>query len=240
MSEDATDELLEIARLSRAMSLQYFKNMDKALSADTNRFMEECLKLKGEKDSQGPLTPQEYAKLGFWYRGLARALLIYVEGLLLVMRQLVIYAEERGEVNLSAGENALVREVSYSLNGPSGKVEERKKYNSFSEKFILSCRFFPQVLGSSFEVDYSVHGWEMMKRLVRHRNDLTHPKQFQSTILEPELANVIRDASTWFFGCMRDLVASADTVLLDQSFKETAKMPEMQRLLAKRDLQRAS
>jgi hypothetical protein len=80
----------------------------------------------------------------------------------------------------------------------------------------------------------------MMRRLVDLRNDLTHPKQFQATILRPELANVISDAATWFFGCMSDLEGSADTALLEQSFRETAKMPEMQRLLAKRASQRAT
>jgi hypothetical protein len=115
MNEDAIDELLEIARLSRAMSFQYFKNMDKALGSDTRRYMKECLELKRLMNGDAPLTQEEYSELGFWYRGLARAMLTYVEGLLFVMRQLVIYAEERGEIRLSPGESVLVREVAYSI-----------------------------------------------------------------------------------------------------------------------------
>lgn len=233
MGEDTNFELEGFARLSRATSFQYFKSMEKALGADTRRYMNECLKLKGER-SESPLSQEEYAELGFWYRGLARELLTYIEGLLYVMRQLIAYSEERGEISLSPGESALVREVDYLFNLGRKRVEEKPRHNRFLENFILAFRFFPQVLGSRFEVDYGAHGWEKLQRLVKMRNDLTHPKSVHDTLLSPEMPNVIRDAAGWFFGCMRDLIATADTQLLEQSFKETARMPEMQKLLADR------
>jgi hypothetical protein len=238
MGEDMNFDFEDFARLSRATSFQYFKIMDKALGADTRRYMDECLKQKSQIEDGSPLSQEQYAELGFWYRGLARALLIYIEGLLYVMRQLVVYAEERKEVHLSPGESALVRELDYSFNVSRKRIEERPKPNRFLENFILSFRLFPQVLGSKFEVEYGNQGWEKLQRLVRMRNDLTHPKSVHDTLLAPEMPNVIRDAAAWFFTCMRDLTGSVDTKLIENSFRETAKMPEMQRLLAERTVRK--
>jgi hypothetical protein len=231
---NGSEELEGFARLSRATGFQYFKGMDKALGADTRRFMDECLKLKEGADGKSPLSQQEYAELGFWYRGLARAVLSYVEGLLFVMRQLVAHSEERGEIRLSAAESALIREVDYTFNASRKRIEERTRPNRFLENFILSFRLFPQVLGSSYEIDYGASGWEKMQRLVKMRNDLTHPKNLHDTLLSPEMPNIIRDAAVWFFGCMSDLIKSVDIGLMEQSFRDTAEMPEMKRILEER------
>lgn len=228
------NEFEDLARLSRATGFQYFKGMEKALGADTRRFMNECLRLKAETDDKSPLSQDEYAELGFWYRGLARAFLTYVEGLLFVMRQLVAYSEERGEIHLSPGESALIRELDYTFNVSRKRIEERVRPNRFLENFILTFRLFPQVLGSSYEINYGSSGWEKMQRLVKMRNDLTHPKSLHDALLSPEMPNVIRDAAVWFFGCMGDLTKSSDVSLLEQSFRDTAKMPEMQKILEER------
>lgn len=127
-----------------------------------------------------------------------------------------------------------MREVEYFVNVSRKKIEEKQRHNRFLENFILAFRFFPQVLGSSFDVDYSTHGWEKMQRLVKMRNSLTHPKSVEDTLLSPEMPNVISDAAVWFFTCMHDLMGTADVKMLEQSFAETARMPEIQKLLANR------
>ena len=50
------NEFESFARLSRATGFQYIKGMEKALGADTRRFMDECLKLKAEADDKSPLS----------------------------------------------------------------------------------------------------------------------------------------------------------------------------------------
>jgi hypothetical protein len=237
-SNSQSFELEDFAKLSLAAGFQYFKTMEKALGADTRRYMDECLRLKAETDGASPLSQEQYAELGFWYRGLARALLTYIEGILFVMRQLIIYAEQRGEIELSAGEATLVRELEYAVNVRRKKIEERARTNRFLENFVISFEFFPRVFGSSFRIDYGTHGWEKLQRLVKLRNDLTHPKNVQDTLLAPEMPNLIRDAAMWFFTCMRDFIASVDSERLEQSMRETAAMPEMKRLLAERRRQR--
>jgi len=231
-------DIEDLAKLSPATGFQYFRAMEKALGADTRRYMDQCLRVKAETEGTGPLSQEQYTELGFWYRGLARALLTYVEGMLFVMRRLIIYAEQRGELDLSAAEITVVREVEYTVNVSRKKIKERSRPNRFLENFVVSFQLFPQVFGSSYRVDYGTQGWEELQQLVKLRNDLTHPKSVHDTILAPEMPNLIRDAATWFFTCMRDLMVSVDADGLERSMKETAAMPEMRKLLSERRRQR--
>lgn len=219
------------ASLSIATGFQYFKSMEKVLSYDTSRCLAECNALKKNDDLTQPLSQEKYFESGFWHRSLARSLLTYVEGILFVMRLLIIYAEDRGEIKLAPAEAALVREVEYRFHVGRKKIDTLSRPNRFLENFVLTFRLFPQVFGSAFEVDYSSHGWEKMQQLVKLRNSMTHPKSVTDGLLDPELPNVIRDAATWFFGCMRELVSSFDVSRLEKSMKETVAMPEMSRML---------
>jgi hypothetical protein len=226
---DIPVDLEDFAKLSRYTGFQYFCTMVTALGADTKRYQAECIKLKDLLSSQEQLTQEAYAELGFWYRGYARAFLIFVEGLLFVMRRLVCHAEERGEIDLVRGESHLIRETEYSVQG--NRVNERSRPNRLIGNFTLTFRLFPQVFGSPFTVDYSNNGWEQFQRLVRFRNDLTHPKSAKDTLLHAELINTIRDAAAWFFQCMGSITSSADATLMERSYRDTVAMPKVQKLL---------
>lgn len=236
MQPDSTEDFdfEAFAKISLATSFRYFLTMEKALGADTRRYLKKCVELASSREDGTPIGSDQYAELGFWYRGLARAFLTYVEGLLFMMRRIVIYAEERHEISLSTAEGTLVRELEYSMNPRRKRIEERSKPNRFLENFVLTFKLFPQVFGSKYQIDYGDDGWEKMQRVVKYRNDITHPKSPQDTLLAPEAPNLIRDASTWFFECMSQLVSSVDAEKLDRNMKETVKMPEMQRILLDR------
>ena len=227
-NEGLTVDLEEFAGLSRYTGFLYFSTMTTALGADTRRYQAECIKLKGEESNQEPLTQQEYAELGFWYRGYARALLIFVEGLLFVMRRLVCHAEERGEVELSRGESHLIRETEYLLK--NNTIQERPKFSRITDSFRLTFRLFPQVFGSPFTINYVDDGWAKFQKLVKLRNDLTHSKAVRDTLLDADLINIIRDAGVWVFSCMQGITSSMDRALMEQSFRETMAMPEVQKI----------
>lgn len=220
--------LEDFARLSRYTGFQYFRVMTDALSADTRRFQSECIKIKQQLDGK-PLTQEGYAELGFWYRGHARALLTFVEGLLYVMRQLISHAEERGEIQLDRGESHLIREKEYFIQ--SDKIQERPKFSQLTDTIRLTLRLFPQVFGSTYQVNYNDNGWAQFQRLVKMRNDLTHPKSAKASMLQPELANTIRDAAVWFFGCVSGILSKVDGPLMEQSHRDTIAMPEAQELV---------
>jgi len=235
-------DLEHFARLSVATGFQYFKTMNDALVADTKRCLEECLRIKSEL-GDGAIPPTEYAEMGFWYRGLARATMSYAEGLLYVMRQLIVFAEDRGDLRLSDGESWLVRERQWAFN-PNAKerekrIKERGRFNRLLENFVLTFDLFPQIFGSSFEIDYSDKGWKSFQELIELRNSATHPKTVDDVLLRPEWPNLIKDAAVWFLGVLRDMTSSFDLQMIEEDLRRVAKTPAMQEILAKRRAQRA-
>ena len=215
--------LEDFARLSRYTSFLYFSAMSKVLGADTERYAKTCAELMAHNDDA--LTPQAYAELGFWVRGRARAFLIFVEGLLFVMRRLILYAEERREIELSRGESHLIRETDYVLHGE--QIDERPRFIQLKDSLRLTLRLFPQVFGSNFQPDYSGDGWVKFQRLVALRNALTHPKLATDTLLNAELPNTIRDAALWFYDCVRGILGSLNNAMMEESQQKTAAMPEV-------------
>ncbi|HEV3074563.1 MAG TPA: hypothetical protein VHB47_09120 [Thermoanaerobaculia bacterium] len=224
--------LEEFAQLSRYAGFLYFKTMADALGADTRRYQAECIKVKGRVfGTEESLSQGDYAELGFWYRGHARALLIFVEGLLFVMRRLICHAEERDEIQLTRGESHLIHETEYFVQGR--KIKDRYKPNRLLDNFTLSFQLFPQVFGSPFTVDYGDHGWEQFQRLVELRNELTHPKSARDTLLKSELINTSSGAGAWFFQCIQGILKSTDVALMERSERETKAMPKLAELIRK-------
>jgi hypothetical protein len=220
----------DMARLSRAMGFQYFRVMNDELRKDADRCSKECLKARAVTGSV-QITPEAYAELGFWYRNLARSFMSYVEGILYVMRRLIIFAHERGEIELSPGEAVLVRETDFTFNIRRKRIEERDASNRLLENFILTFSIFPRVFASEFEVNYGDHGWEKFQALVNMRNALTHPKSIEDTLLRPELPNTVRDASVWFYTNMNDFFGSVDAITLYEDFRRSAQRDEVRQLI---------
>jgi hypothetical protein len=147
----------------------------------------------------------------------------YVEGLLYVMRRLIIFAHERGEIELSPGDSVLVRETVFTFNVRRKRIEEKDAPNRLLENFVLTFSLFPKVFASEFEVNYGDHGWEKFQMLVKMRNILTHPKSVNDTLLAPELPNTLRDATVWFYTNMDNFFRSVDVAKPNENFKPKIK-----------------
>ena len=84
----------------------------------------------------------------------------YVEGMLYVMRRIIIFAHDRGEIELELGEAVLIREISFAFNTSKKRVTSRENSNRILENFILTFRLLPKAFGSAFKIDYGNDGWE--------------------------------------------------------------------------------
>jgi hypothetical protein len=208
------------------MGFQYFNTMNDALRKDTDRCSTECQNLAAVARSD-QITPEAYSELGFWYRNLARSFMSYVDGILYVMRRLIIFAHERGEIELSPGEAVLVREKDFSFNARKKRIEERDVHNRLLENFILTFSIFPRVFGSEFKVNYGHHGWEKFQDLVEMRNSYSHPKSVDDTLLRPELPNTVRDALVWFYTNMGNFFKSVDLARLEENRRRTVQSDEI-------------
>lgn len=222
----------EIAHLSLWTGFKYFKQMDASLRKDRDRCYDECLRAKAIYEASSD-TPEAYDEVGFWYRNLTRAFMTYVEGMLYVMRRIIIFAHERGEIDLDLGEAVLVRETGFTVNVNRKRINSRETPNRLLENFVLTFRLFPKVFGSEFEVDYGDHGWEKFQKLVTMRNNLTHPKFTKDTRLPSDLPNTVRDASSWCYKNIAGIFGSADGAMLENSRRRTAQMEEVKQLINK-------
>ncbi len=237
MNNDNLKEILatheELAKLSAAASFNYFATMSKSLNRDTVRCVGFCRALKDQlvegKSKMEDLTED----LDFWYRTLLRAFITEVEGMLFVMRQIVVWASERGEIELSTAEAALIREQEFVINVARKRIEERDRSNRLLENFFLTFSLFPKVFRSSFQVDYGNHGWEMFQRVVKVRNSITHPKNPGDLVLHPNMYNVVLDAFSWFHECIHQLLDQADHEFLVRSHAETSLDPRFHEILRK-------
>jgi hypothetical protein len=87
-------DLEDMARLSMWLGFQYFKTMNDAFRKDTDRCSTECQNLATTARSD-QITSEAYSELEFWYRNLARSFMSYVDGILYVMRRLIIFSHKR-------------------------------------------------------------------------------------------------------------------------------------------------
>jgi hypothetical protein len=241
MSESTENnvEIEDMARLSLWMGFHYFSVMNDALRKDTDRCSRECQNLSAVAGSD-QITSEAYSELGFWYRNLTRSFMSYVEGILYVMRRLIIFSHERGEMGLSPGEAVLVRETDFTVNIKRKRIEERDTPNRLLENFILTFSIFPRVFGSEFKVNYGHHGWEKFQALVKMRNALTHPKSVEDTLLRPELPNTVRDALVWFYTNMNNLFDSVDVARLEADRRRTLQSDEIMQQIRRLRAQGAS
>lgn len=147
------------------------------------------------------------------------------------MRQIIVWADERGEIELSTAEAVLVREQEFVVSVARKKIEERDRSNRLLENFFLAFALFPKVFRSAFQVDYGNNGWEMFQRVVKVRNSITHPKNPDDLVLHPNMYNVVLDAFSWFHGCIRQLLDLADQESLVKSHAETSLNPKFHEIL---------
>jgi hypothetical protein len=245
MAKDKNSADFELlATLSVSTGFQYFKAMNEALAADTQRCLKECLDLKKQDDPTTPIDPYHYKEMSFWYRNLARASMAYVEGLLYVMRQLIVASEERDEIELTEGERWLVKERTFSFN-PEAKdrkkrIKERGRFNRLSENFVLALDLFPRVFGSTYEVDFSGEGWRSMKSLIELRNSVTHPKTVEDVLLRADAPGMIQSATLWFLDVMKGIFQSVDLQMIEEDMRKTANSPEMRELLRQKKERRGA
>jgi SEC-C motif-containing protein len=220
-------------RLGVGPSFSYFKIMSEALAKDTRRCMNVCLELKAKLPEGQPIDSPTYIELSFWYRNLLRAFVSEVEGLLFVMRRIIVWADERGELNISPAQAVLVREVDYRMDVRRKRIDERERPNRLLENFILTFSLFPRVFASEFEIDYGNNGWEAFQKIVAARNSVTHPKSPQDTLLRADMPTNLSVAAAWFYSLVTGFLRSVDAQVLDRSMRAVATSPEARALLEK-------
>jgi len=109
-------------------------------------------------------------------RSLIRALFALVEGVVYAMKiDALFVAEERGQP-LSFAESALVFELRHELSD-HGEVIERPANVTLERNVRFAFRLYAQVFGIASSLDTNSDWWHALRRSMRVRNRLMHPRQ---------------------------------------------------------------
>lgn len=188
-------------------SLQTLRGTIATLKADTDRCQgrfEEAFKswLPDSKNQQ------VYALLQFELRQLIRTFFAEVEGTVYSLRQVILWAHERGEIELSIPETALLREEAYRFDSGTKRAKAITAFSSTLDSFLLTLTIVPRVFKSSASLNLSQYGWQAFRELLEVRNAVTHPKELLNLVVDAQvITKVLPAARTWYYKTLLAMVA---------------------------------
>lgn len=138
--------------------------------------------------------------LQFELRQLIRTFFAEVDGTLFSARQLLLWAHERGEIELAVPEIALLREEAYRFDRKSQSAVVRSNFSSTLDTLLLTLTLLPRVFSASGPLDLSLDGWSQFQRLLGVRNSITHPREIRSLVIETDLVlKGLPAARSWYY-----------------------------------------
>lgn len=175
-----------------AAGLSYFADFLELSLLDFSR----SAKLLNEHSAKRGTGEFDEAEHQYWCRVMIRSTLAMIDGLCYLMRQLVVWACERGELSLSPAEKLFLREESGVFR--KGRIETVEKNNRFFENLEVAFCYFPLLFGVEFRLNKSGRGWESFKKAVSTRDIITHPKSLSDLTLSSSDLSAVKERIRWF------------------------------------------
>jgi hypothetical protein len=135
-------------------------------------------------------------KTPYAQRALVRAHFALIEGLSYSLRQVTL-ASLQGTEFLTDAEVALLREERYSID-EKGRPKTAQQFLKFPDSLLFSIRCYIKNHGAIFDPDTQHPGWSAMRRAVKVRDRVTHPKTAESLDLSNEDLQSFADAAAWW------------------------------------------
>ena len=182
-----------------AHSLQTLRGTIAALKGDTDRCQarfEEAFKvwLPDSKNQDA------YGLLQFELRQLIRAFFSEVDGTVYSARQVILWAHERDEIELSIPETALLREETYRFDQKSKTAQARPAFNSTLDSFLLTFTILPRLFKAASTLDLSQYGWQAFRELLGIRHAVTHPKKLVYLVADANIiTKILPAARVWYY-----------------------------------------
>ncbi|MEJ1334484.1 MAG: hypothetical protein RPU37_00400 [Candidatus Sedimenticola sp. (ex Thyasira tokunagai)] len=143
----------------------------------------------------------------FAQRTLVRTHFALIEGMSYQLRQVALASLEPHRGMLTPGEISILREEKYLLNH-KGEVEPKEIFQKPLPSMLFSMTSYAKAHGTTFAPDRGNHGWDAMKKLVRIRNGLMHPKSAAGLSLSDEDLQQVVEAAKWWKSTMLELFAT--------------------------------
>lgn len=196
--KDLIVDIYDLAKTNLNVSLTYINTVNRLVGGDVNI----CIAKTNEKIkelSRAPshLRDEKASELMFWTRCLIRAFIAHVEGMTHVMRQTVIWAQERGEIELLDKELLKLKELD-----ESGKP----RFNSPVANLNLAFNYFPRIFDVEYSLEKNGQGWKDFKYTLDARHAITHPRDTLEFLISGEKLGRVREAVKWFSCAVRDML----------------------------------
>lgn len=145
----------------------------------------------------------------FSHRTVVSAFYSLVEGLAFQLRQVTVASLEPHPGHLTTAELVLLREERYSLND-KGETEVSDRSEPVPKKLLFTLKCYGKCHGTLFKPRTDQHGWNALKRAVRIRNRVTHPKSASDLTVGTEDQQILADAYLWWKETISDMFHACD------------------------------
>jgi hypothetical protein len=143
----------------------------------------------------------------FWGRTMVRSLFAGIEGLCYRTKHIALAAATLKNITLTSAELAMLREESYGLND-KGEAECIKSKLRTAPNLAFTLTILARARGGAYDIDINSVGWQALKKSIRVRDRITHPKNANDLrITKQELTDVMTTA-TWFIGEHRQIIVA--------------------------------
>ena len=196
----AIDEAsVSLVKRSLGASIQYLVDMERMFDHDTRRLFE-LVRKHIDSVLEDRHDPAKFDEFQLFARAFVRALFAHVEGVTYLMRQVIIWAHDRGEIALTEAERSDLNEREPMTGKP--------RFNSLKENFRLAFQHFPKLFGSPYQLDKSGQDWHFFCASIKVRDAITHPKTTSEFKLSSDALREAQRAAVWFNESLRDLLIS--------------------------------
>jgi len=186
-------QIIEEAKSSLQASIEYLLSMECEFDKDTR----ELYKLAKEKADQvlaDQNNSQKYDEFQLYTRAFIRSVYAHIEGVTCLMRIAILWASERGEIQLSETEKA--------------KLSEKYRYNSFKDNFNLAFNHFTRLFGSAFRPNKNDPRYQNFLKGVDTRDSIMHPKTLVQFCMSGDSLRDVQLGLLWFSETFRQLLHS--------------------------------
>jgi hypothetical protein len=195
--EKLETEILDRAKSSLQANIEYLLSMEREFDKDT-RALYEFLREKTDYVLADCKDPGKFEEFQLYARAFTRAAYAHIEGASYLMRLMVLWAHDRGELHLS--------ETDYA------KLSEKYTFNSFKDNFNLAFNHFTRLFGSAFRPNKNDPRYQSFLRGIEARDSTMHPKTPVRFSMSGDAVRDVQLGLLWFSETFRELLHSLSGV----------------------------
>ncbi len=140
----------------------------------------------------------------FFRRLFIRAYWAMIEGQVYGIKQITLHACILGSKNIEAADHIFLSESEVFINS-DGKKTVKPAFKSALTNIKKTFKVADKYFEVKWLPDFNSVGWQKIQNSINSRNEITHPKSFQSLVISDEFFQCHKDACMWFIQAYSEL-----------------------------------